>query len=85
MDLRRWASALQLSMVGFMSAAMFLSRTFIPMLYLLIGLSVALTLIARQAMRPVWMPTFPRLGSLVLAAEVASIAILYVVVRLHLV
>ena len=84
-DLRRWASALQLSMVGFMSAAMFLSRTFIPMLYLLIGLSVALTLIARQAMRPVWMPTFPRLGSLVLAAEVASIAIIYVVVKLHLV
>jgi O-antigen ligase/polysaccharide polymerase Wzy-like membrane protein len=84
-DLRDWASTLQLSLIGFMTAAMFLSRTFIPMLYLLIGLSVALTLIARQAMRPVWTPSFPRLGSLVLASEVASILIIYMAVKFHLV
>lgn len=84
-QLRHWATTLQLSMLGFMTAAMFLSRTFIPMLYLLLGLSVALVLLARQAMRPVWMPAFPRIGSLVLVGEIASIALIYIVVRLHLI
>ena len=84
-QLRHWASTLQLSMIGFMTAAMFLSRTFVPMLYLLLGLSVALTIIARQAERPVWTLPFPRLGTLVLASEFASIVIIYMVVRLHLI
>jgi len=84
-QLRHWASTLQLSLIGFMTAAMFLSRTFIPMLYLLIGMALALTLIARHAERPVWLPSVPRLGSFVLASEVASIVLIYIVVRLRLI
>jgi len=67
-----------------MTAAFFLSRTFVPMLYLLIGLSVALVLIARQGDREVPLPDLPSLGAIVLACEVASIALIYIVVKLHL-
>jgi putative inorganic carbon (HCO3(-)) transporter len=84
-SLRHWATALGRSSVGFMIAAMFLSRSFIGMLYLLLGMAVALTLIARAAKRPVWSPSVPQLGSLVLVSEVASIVLIYVAVRLHLV
>ena len=84
-QLRLWAGAIELSSIAFMTAAMFLSRTFVPMLYLLVGLGIALTLIARQAKRPVWSPSAPQFGTLVLLSEVASIVLIYVVVRLHLV
>ena len=46
-EIRRWATGLQYAMIGFVTAAFFLSRTFVPLLYLLIGLSAALILIDR--------------------------------------
>jgi O-antigen ligase len=83
-DLRKWAKALQLSVIGFLTAACFLSRTFVPMLYLILGLSAALVLVAKQANKPLRMPSPPRLGTLVLAVEFATIAVVYVIVKLHL-
>jgi hypothetical protein len=81
---RQGAEGLQLSMIGFMTAAFFLSRTFVPTLYLVLGLSAAVAAIARQANRRVPLPPLPRLGTLVLVCELVSIAVIYTIVKLHL-
>ncbi len=80
---RQWAEGLQLSLFGFMAAAFFLSRTFVPTLYLIIGLSAALAAIARHAGRPIPLPAPPALGMLVLACELGSIGVVYTMVKLH--
>jgi putative inorganic carbon (HCO3(-)) transporter len=82
---RQWAQALQLSLIGFMAAAFFLSRTFVPTLYLVIGLSVALAAIARSANKSIPLPSLPGLGMLVLACELGSIGIVYAIVKLYVV
>ena len=48
-DEARWALLLQLSLAGFLTCAMFLSRTFVPTLYVLLGLCYACWHCARQA------------------------------------
>jgi hypothetical protein len=78
-----WAEGLQLSLFGFMAAGFFLSRTFAPTLYLIIGLSAALAAIARAADRPIPLPAPPALGMLVLACEVGSIGLLYTIAKLQ--
>lgn len=80
---RRWAEGLQMSLVGFMTAAFFLSRTFVPTLYLIFGLSAALAGIVRAAGRPISLPTLPELGTLVLACELGSIGAVYTIVKLY--
>ncbi len=80
---RRWAEGLQLSLLGFMTAAFFLSRTFAPTLYLIIGLSAALAAIVRDADRSIPLPALPELGTLVLACELGSIAVVYTIVKLY--
>jgi len=80
---RQWAEGLQLALVGFMTAAFFLSRTFVPTLYLIIGLSAALAAIARAADRSIPLPALPELGALVLASELGSIGVVYAIVKLH--
>jgi hypothetical protein len=80
---KRWAHGLQLALVGFMASALFLSRTFVPTLYLVIGLSVALSTIARAADRPIPLPGLPTLASLVIACEIAGIGVIYTIVKLQ--
>jgi putative inorganic carbon (hco3(-)) transporter len=80
---RQCALGLQLSLVGFMAAAFFLSRTFVPTLYLIVGLSAALAAIARHAGRTIPLPPLPALGVLVLACELGSIGVVYAMVKLH--
>lgn len=80
---RQWAQALQLSLIGFLAAAFFLSRTFVPTLYLVIGLSAALSAIARSANRPIPLPSLPGLGMVVLACELGSIGVVYAIVKLY--
>ena len=80
---RQWAEGLHLSLIGFMTAAFFLSRTFVPTLYLIIGLSAALAAIARDADRSVPLPALPELGTLVLGCELGGIAVVYTIVKLH--
>jgi hypothetical protein len=79
---RQWADGLQLSLVGFIAAAFFLSRTFVPTLYLVVGLSAALAAIARAAGRSISLPPLPQLGTLVLACEIGGIAVVYTIVKL---
>ena len=76
-DIRRQASILQTALIGFMVAAFFLSRTYVPFLYLLIGLSAALVLIAKKNDVPVVWPTYLKMGSLIAVSEVASIILIY--------
>jgi putative inorganic carbon (HCO3(-)) transporter len=44
----RWATSCRFSFYGFLTSAFFLSRTYAPMLYMLIGVSMALDVAARQ-------------------------------------
>jgi len=76
-DIRRQASILQTALIGFMVAAFFLSRTYVPFLYLLIGLSTALVVIAKKNGVPVMGPTYLRMGTLIAASEAASIILIY--------
>ena len=81
--LRHCAEGLHLALIGFIAAASFLSRTFVPTLYLIIGLSTALAAIARGAGKSVRLPALPDLGMLVLASEAVGIGIVYTMVRLY--
>ena len=83
-ELKGWARRLQLSMVGFLTAAFFLSRTFVPMLYLVLGLSVALIVIARNANSVVETRSAYRLGAILLASEVGSILLIYALIKVDL-
>jgi putative inorganic carbon (hco3(-)) transporter len=80
---RQWAEGLQLALIGFLVAAFFLSRTFVPTLYLILGVAAALTAIARGENRSVPLPALPELGMRVLACELAGIAVVYTIVKLH--
>jgi hypothetical protein len=66
-----------------MTAAFFLSRTFVPTLYLMVGLSAALAAIARSAGRSIRLPALPELALLVLACELGAIGVVYAMVKLH--
>ena len=81
---RHWAEGLQFALVGFIVAAFFLSRTFVPMLYLLIGLAAALATIMRAEGKSVPLPALPVLGLIVLACEIGGIGIVYSLVKLRL-
>lgn len=80
---RHWAGALQLALIGFMASAFFLSRTFAPTLYLVLGLSAAVVAIARGMDRSVPLPPLPALGMLVLACECGGLAVVYTMVKFH--
>ena len=82
---RQWAAGLQLSLIGFLSAAFFLSRTFVPTLYLIIGLSAALAAVARKNGRTIPLPALPVLATLVSGCELAGIGLVYAIVKLRVV
>ena len=72
-------------MTGFVAAAFFLSRTYIPMLYLLMGLAVALIVIAKNMNGKIPLPPIQKLGALILASEVGSIVLIYALIKVDLV
>jgi putative inorganic carbon (HCO3(-)) transporter len=80
---RQWAEGLQLALIGLLVAAFFLSRTFVPTLYLILGLAAALAAIARAGNRSVPLPALPELGMRVLACEFGAIALVYAIVKFH--
>ena len=79
----QYAEALQLALIGFLTAAFFLSRTFVPTLYLIVGLSAALAAIVRDEGTTISLPALPELGMLVLVCEIGGIAVVYTMVKLH--
>jgi O-antigen ligase len=56
-DAVRWALAIRLSLVGFLTTAWFLSRTYIVLLWVLLGMAVALVEIVKAAQARVPAPT----------------------------
>lgn len=77
----RWAAAAQVSMIAFLTAAFFLSRTFTVFMFFEIGLATAVVAIARLrgasfvvSAKQVWRTT--------LVLEFSSIAVIYLSMRL---
>jgi O-antigen ligase len=81
--LRKCARAIFLALCVFLAAALFLSRTYTVILYLLVGLGTALADIARKEGVPVFELSPMRLVTRVGILEVASIALVYVAVQLN--
>jgi hypothetical protein len=84
-EIARWADALYFALVGFLVAGFFLSRTFAPVLYLILGLSGALSVVAARSGRQIVVPRPLQLTAVVAACEVFTIAAVYVIVKLHIV
>jgi len=82
-EIRRWANGLFLAMIGFLTAGFFLSRTFIPILYLMIGLAGALVLVAARQGRRVALPAPFQLTAVIASIEVTTIIAVYTIVKLH--
>jgi hypothetical protein len=81
--LRRQARVLIASFAGTLAAAFFLSRSYNPVLYLLVGLAFALYEIAGQGGNSVYLPSLYRVSRKVAVMEFASIAAIYVLVRVN--
>jgi O-antigen ligase len=81
-ELRRYAESIRLSMIGFLSAAWFLSRTYALPLFFLVGLSVVLAEIARREDRMPPAIGLPALGARTLGLCMATIAVVYLSVKL---
>jgi putative inorganic carbon (hco3(-)) transporter len=82
--LRRWAIGLRLSLVGFLVSAFFLSRTYTPTLYLILGMAIVLSHIARLEGRKLETPSFPKLAGQIVSLQLASIAFIYLVMKVGL-
>lgn len=81
-ELIRYAEIIRLSLIAFLSAAWFLSRTYALPLFFIVGLSVALAEIARREDRMPPALSLPVFGARTLVFCVATIALVYVSVKL---
>jgi O-antigen ligase len=82
---RRWAKLLRLSLLGFLTCALFLSRSYVPTLFLLLALCYAAVYCAERAAGAEELAAAPPVrwfGTTLLAIPI-SIAAIYVVVRLQ--
>ncbi len=80
---RRWAVLLRLSLLGFLTCALFLSRTYQPTLYILLGLCIASWHCAEKTWSEdieTQSPVVPWVGS-TLRMMIVSIVAIYLIVR----
>jgi hypothetical protein len=82
-NVRRWASALQLAMCGYIVGAFFLSRTYVYVFYMLTAMICGLTVIAWKQGLQVRLPATGTVFKYTVAAELASIAGIYTIVRIN--
>jgi O-antigen ligase len=80
-ELRRCARAIQLSLYAFLTAAWFLSRTYVVTLYLLIAAAAAVADIARRAGKPMPKLPFPRLATMSVATAAGLIFAVYLTIK----
>jgi putative inorganic carbon (hco3(-)) transporter len=81
-ELRRWATATALALVGFLAGALMLSRTYSPTFFIFLALPTALADVARRAGR-LGAPLSPvQWASAVAAAQIVTLAVVYGMVRL---
>ncbi len=81
-DIRRWAEALSVALYAFLVPALFLSRTYIVTLYMILGLATAFRGIARRQQAPVQEIGLRNWAPQVAALAAASIGLVYVAVNL---
>jgi hypothetical protein len=81
--LRRLAILLRISFVGYLAAAFFLSRAYTITLFVLLGMAATLKLIAISSGNFVRRQPSRRLYSLTAQISVASLALIYIIVRIH--
>jgi len=84
-DEARLARALRISMVGFLVCAWFLSRTYQPVLFLMLALCIAISYCARRTAapdEPGW-PAPVRWPATTVKLMLASIVVIYIIVRLQ--
>jgi hypothetical protein len=77
----RWATALQISLGGFLAAAFFLSRAYVLYLYLILGMAVALLALAAKEEEPIGRKSLWRLIRVSAELEFAAIALVYIALR----
>ena len=79
--IKRWAAVARLSIIGFLAAGFFLSRTFSVMLFTVVGIATAVVSISRESGVDVSSLRASRV--LIVAAEAAfvSIAVIYIALR----
>jgi O-antigen ligase len=81
--MRRYAKVLLSSFAGMLVAAFFLSRSYNPILYLLVGLAFASTVVGGKSGQLLALPSWGKMSRLVTALEFASIVAIYVFVRVN--
>lgn len=80
-ELHRWAKLIRTSLVGFLAAGWFLSRTYVMTLYMLLGMAAALIALASKDNESLELPASSRLFVWTAGADLASIAFLYAWLR----
>jgi O-antigen ligase len=78
--LSRWATAIRFSLYAYLSGAFFLSRTYAIILYLIVGMAIALTDIARSSGR-LGPADVPSLVKQTVLGMVGSMVVIYMVVK----
>lgn len=83
-DMQRWAQALRLSLLAFVATGWFLSRTYVAMPYLLVGLAVSLHgLVAAEITAPEKSKTRRNWITVTLATMASIIVVVYLSVRIR--
>jgi O-antigen ligase len=83
-ELRSWANAIFLALVGFLAPGFFLSETYAPMLLLLLGMSATVTRLAMVENGGVeLLPERNRWALKTAAATLGTIGVIYIMVRLR--
>lgn len=79
-DLAPWGRAVQLSLIGFLTAAFFLSRTYSSVLFLLLGLGAALSDIARRRGLTAGPTPLSRWAPRIVGMEIGSVILVKVMI-----
>jgi len=82
-DVHKLATALRISLLGFLSAAFFLSRAYVLTLYLMLGLAIALLRLTSEADEPGAEQPMSRLIGVSAGLGVAAILVVYLTLRLR--
>jgi len=82
-EVERWAWAFRISIAGFITAGMFLSRAYVITLYVVLGMAVSLFWLVSSEDRPIVREPARRLLKLTVAMGVGVIAAIYLTLRLR--
>ncbi len=82
-DASRWAKAIRASLAGFLTAACFLSRAYVLTIYLILGMAVALLLLATREEEPICGRATWQLVRLTGECGIAALAFVYIWARIR--